>query len=126
MNHKIFINQKGVLTLIPRSSGIYFFYDKSGNLLYIGIAKVLRSRISSHKTNSINRTSRTQVIDKVYDRIYWIEITEMGYPYLLEYETYLIRKLNPLLNIESGRDIYFAFENAELIIDDVMLPVGLE
>jgi len=33
---------------IPRKSGLYFFYDENNRLLYIGRAKVLRSRVREH------------------------------------------------------------------------------
>ena len=34
---------------IPRQSGVYFFYNRSGKLLYIGKAKNLRARLSSYR-----------------------------------------------------------------------------
>ena len=44
------------LDMIPRSSGVYYFYDNHGVLLYVGLAKNLRSRLSSHK--HINHMAR--------------------------------------------------------------------
>ena len=44
-----FRNSHEDLIKIPNHSGLYYFYDKNDNLLYIGKAKNLKSRIRSHK-----------------------------------------------------------------------------
>lgn len=33
---------------LPRETGVYFFYDKAGDLLYVGKAKDIRSRVGGH------------------------------------------------------------------------------
>jgi len=45
---KSFKNDFEELKKIPRTSGLYYFYDKSDNILYIGKAKILHSRILDH------------------------------------------------------------------------------
>ena len=37
---------------IPRSSGLYYFYDSNDDLLYVGRAKFLKSRIFEHRYNN--------------------------------------------------------------------------
>ena len=46
---KSFKNTFEDLKKIPSTSGIYYFYDKDDNLLYIGKAKKLKFRIRSHR-----------------------------------------------------------------------------
>ncbi len=46
---KSFKNTFEDLKSIPSTSGVYYFYDKDDNLLYIGKAKKLKFRIQNHK-----------------------------------------------------------------------------
>jgi len=56
---KSFKNTFDEIVKIPHTSGLYYFYDKIGNLLYIGRAKVLKSRIKDHrKCNNLDRESK--------------------------------------------------------------------
>ena len=45
----MFKNTREDIKKIPRSSGLYYFYDENDNLLYVGKAKILRSRIGTHR-----------------------------------------------------------------------------
>jgi predicted GIY-YIG superfamily endonuclease len=47
---KYFRNTHEDLMKVPNTSGLYYFYNKDDNLLYIGKAKNLKSRIRSHKS----------------------------------------------------------------------------
>ena len=49
MMNKSFKNNLEELKRIPRTSGLYFLYDKKDEILYIGKAKTLKSRVSGHK-----------------------------------------------------------------------------
>ncbi len=53
---------------IPQSSGVYLFYQK-GNLVYVGKATSLRSRIKSYLSPKTNRPIET-LIDKI-DEVKW-------------------------------------------------------
>jgi len=44
----LFKNTHEDIEKIPRTSGLYYFYDKDDKLLYIGRAKNLRGRTSEH------------------------------------------------------------------------------
>ena len=46
---KSYRNTKEDIENIPKNSGIYFFYDGNDKLLYVGKAKLLRTRIDQHK-----------------------------------------------------------------------------
>lgn len=125
MHRKLYLNQKEVLFKLPRTSGLYYFYDKCENLLYVGVAKVLKSRIVKHYVDSqLKGKCSIPVIDKVFDRVYWIEIEEYNYSYAYSREQQQIEKLEPLLNYETGRDVYYSFRDAERIQADMMDPGG--
>lgn len=47
-----FKNTNEGLRKIPRTSGVYYFYDKDDKIYYVGKAKVLRSRIRGHGNNN--------------------------------------------------------------------------
>lgn len=127
MHRELYLNQKEVILKLPRTSGLYYFYDRCDNLLYVGVAKILRSRIWKHYVDSQFKGKRNiRVIDKVFDRVYWIEIEEYNYSYAYFREQKQIEKLQPLLNNEIGRDIYYSFRDAELILVGNMEPEGLQ
>jgi hypothetical protein len=48
---------------LPYASGLYYFYDKDNNLLYIGKAKKLKSRILNHKYSN-NRAREAKFYSK--------------------------------------------------------------
>lgn len=127
MRRKLYLNQREVLLRIPQTSGLYYFYDKCDNLLYVGVAKILRSRIWKHYVDSgLKGRGNIQVIDKVFDRVYWIEIEEYNYSYSYFRERRMIQDLNPLLNSDNAGGVYYSFRDAELIQYGNMEPEGLE
>jgi excinuclease ABC subunit C len=49
---------------LPDSAGVYLFYDKSGELLYVGKARSIRKRVASHFSGGESRlTSRVDRFD---------------------------------------------------------------
>lgn len=42
------------LSRIPDTPGVYFFYDKEGELLYVGKSKNIRTRVRSHFSNKLS------------------------------------------------------------------------
>src|SRR6476660_2598488 len=49
---------------LPDSAGVYLFYDKAGELLYVGKARSIRKRVASHFSGGETRlTSRVERID---------------------------------------------------------------
>ena len=53
---KSYKNDFDELKKIPRNSGIYYFYDEDENIIYIGKADILHSRVLAHfKNHSIDR-----------------------------------------------------------------------
>ena len=57
-----------ILTTIPELSGIYIMKDSRGEILYIGKAKSLKTRVRSYFQKSRHMPARTKIFtDKVKD-----------------------------------------------------------
>lgn len=100
---KTFLNTPEQLPLIPRTSGLYYFYEGT-KLLYIGRANNLRARIYQHRTES-KRTNWTygyplnsDIGFRFVDRILIEEMDRIS-SYSKEME--MIYKLKPILNRET-------------------------
>ena len=61
-----FKNNTEELNKIPSTSGIYYFYDKDENLLYIGKAKKLKFRVRDHKKCN-NRAREGGFLSKMWN-----------------------------------------------------------
>lgn len=86
---------KNYLTYIKNKSGLYLIYNKEDELLYIGKAKNLYSRIISHLNGSSN-------LKDIYHNFYKVKMIFVNDPLYRElYETYMINTLKPLLNVEK-------------------------
>ena len=70
---------------IPRSPGVYRFYNGSGRLLYVGKAKNLRSRLFSYKRAKAGKVSSkvAEMIARI-DSIVWVETETEKEALLLE------------------------------------------
>lgn len=82
---------------LPRESGVYFFYDANGTLLYIGKAKSLRDRLNSYRYVHPDRDSRKtwRLVNEI--RRIEIEVCDSHESALLR-ETQLIREHRPRFN----------------------------
>jgi len=88
---------KTQLEVLPLKPGVYKFYDKDGELLYIGKAQSLKKRVSSYFTGSNNENARiTLMISKINEIDYTVVDTE--YDALL-LENSLIKKYQPRYNV---------------------------
>jgi len=52
MTEKVILNNREEFEEIPKTSGLYYFYDENGSVLYIGKANNLYSRIVAHYINN--------------------------------------------------------------------------
>ena len=84
------------LKTLPSNTGIYKFYDKVGNILYVGKAKNIKKRVSSYfRTN--HKNFKTNLLVKQIFKIENIIVeTEMD---ALLLENNLIKKLKPKYNV---------------------------
>ena len=82
---------------IPRKPGVYLFHDESGKVLYVGKAKVLRSRVRSYFRKSSLSISRIQNMVKKISDIEWL-VTRSESEALLT-EAAMIKEHEPRYNI---------------------------
>lgn len=81
---------------IPNKAGVYRYYDKKENLLYIGKAKNLKNRVSSYFTKTQEHGKTRVLVSKIQDIKYVVVATEMD---ALLLENNLIKKHQPKYNV---------------------------
>jgi excinuclease ABC subunit C len=90
-------NYKEALKNIPRKPGIYQFWDEEKELIYIGKAKDLRSRVTSYFNKDAHVNAKTRVlVTKIRNITFTIVDTEVD-AWLLE--NALIKKHQPRYNV---------------------------
>jgi len=95
------------INLLPDLPGVYLFYDKTGELIYIGKAKNLRKRVSSYfyKSSHLNRKTQ-RLVSKIQNIEFAISNTEFD-AFLLENN--LIKQYQPKYNIQLKDDKSFPY-----------------
>lgn len=90
-------NYREILKTLPTKPGIYQFWDAKGEILYIGKAKNLRSRVGSYFLKEAQRHGKTRVlVRKIRNITFTIVDTEID-AWLLENS--LIKKHQPRYNV---------------------------
>lgn len=84
------------LHLLPKTPGVYRFYDLHKNLLYVGKAKSLRDRVRSYFSASIKIKRTKQLVDQIAFIDYTLTADEKA---ALILENNLIQLLSPQFNI---------------------------
>ena len=85
-----------IIKTLPNKAGIYQYYDKKENLLYVGKAKNLKNRVSSYFTKTQEHGKTRVLVSKIQDIKYVVVATEMD---ALLLENNLIKKHQPKYNI---------------------------
>jgi excinuclease ABC subunit C len=86
---------------LPAEPGIYKYYDRDKNLLYVGKAKNIRKRVSSYFTKTL-QTYKTQELVQRIDRIEFTIVPSEHDALLLENS--LIKQFQPRFNIDLKDD----------------------
>ncbi len=116
LESSLFVNHssplpKDKMDSIPSKTGVYYFYDSQGNLIYIGKSKDIHQRVLTHLSNSQTRKA-IEMRDKIAD-ISWEETGSELVALLLESSE--IKKYKPLFNRSQRRSAFnfglFAFED---------------
>lgn len=110
---------KETLKNLPDSPGIYKFFSKEGDLIYVGKAKNLKKRVSNYFNNLSGRDNKTR---KLVSQIHIIEYTIVNSEfdaYLLENN--LIKSNKPKFNILLRDDktypyLYLSYERFPRLI----------
>jgi len=92
LNKKIF----ELLDLLPELPGVYEFYDKAGEIIYIGKAKNISKRVNSYFKRELENRKLKILVEKVKDIKYIVVDSEQD-AYLLENN--LIKKYQPRYNV---------------------------
>ncbi|HEU5010673.1 MAG TPA: excinuclease ABC subunit UvrC [Gaiellaceae bacterium] len=99
-------NLEGKLRTLPRSSGVYLFRDAEGDVLYVGKAKSLRSRVRSYFQRGDGRLGTAQLVERVADVEVIVTRTEAE---ALHLEQNLVKRHRPPFNIRLRDDKSFPY-----------------
>ena len=84
------------LKTLPDSPGVYQYYDKQDNILYVGKAKNLKKRVGSYFTKSHENAKTRILVQKIVSIKHIVVTTETD---ALLLENNLIKKFQPRYNI---------------------------
>ncbi|MDB4286287.1 exonuclease domain-containing protein [bacterium] len=62
---------------LPGEDGVYYFFDKNGNILYIGKSTQIRKRVLSHFSSAHKRARTLRMIESIYDISYTLTGSEL-------------------------------------------------
>lgn len=82
---------------LPRSPGVYFHKDKTGEIIYVGKAAVLRNRVRQYFQASRNRDPKTEALVAEIVDVDWMVVESELEALFLEAE--MIRRYMPRYNI---------------------------
>ena len=86
----------------PPKSGVYFFKNSKGKVLYIGKAKNIKARLSSHFNGKKTKGSKNnELLSRVHDIHYELSETLLEAEIL---ESDLIKKWNPPYNVQLKKE----------------------
>ena len=100
--HQTYPLPKEKIDAIPAKTGVYYFYDDQGNIIYIGKSKDIHQRVLTHFNNSQTKKA-IEMRDKIGD-ISWEETGSELVALLLESSE--IKKHKPLFNRIQRRSAY--------------------
>jgi excinuclease ABC subunit C len=89
------------LQLLPEKPGIYQYFDKEGNIIYVGKAKNLKKRVSSYFSKNHDTAKTRILVRKIEDIQYLVVDSELD---ALLLENNLIKKYQPKYNIQLKDD----------------------
>jgi len=93
VNHQ---HLRSLAASLPALPGVYQFHNQEGDILYVGKAKSLRSRVSSYFRNTGLPPKVTAMVRKIFDIRYTVVDSESD---ALLLENNLIKKYQPRYNI---------------------------
>ncbi|MFC2086906.1 excinuclease ABC subunit UvrC [Bacteroidota bacterium] len=95
---------KSKLNILPSNPGVYQFFNKQNQIIYIGKAKNLKKRVSSYFTKYYNDNKLKVLVKSIVD-IKFIIVDNEADAFLLENN--LIKKYQPRYNIQLKDDKSF-------------------
>jgi excinuclease ABC subunit C len=92
--------------LLPRKPGVYLFRDEGGEVLYVGKAKSLRSRVRSYFQRGDGRPGAVQLVSRIADVEVIVTRNEAE---ALHLEQNLVKRHRPPFNIRLRDDKSFPY-----------------
>lgn len=92
---------KDITKSLPESPGVYRYYNKAGELLYVGKAKNLKKRVSSYFSGKGSNRKTIELVRRIHQIEYTIVQSETD---ALLLENTLIKQHKPIFNIELKDD----------------------
>lgn len=92
---------------LPKTSGCYQFINKAGDIIYIGKAANLKSRVFSYWQKSTNHSPAKHAMMKQIEKVNWVETDSEIEALLLE--SNLIKKHQPVFNISMRDDKRYVY-----------------
>lgn len=90
-------NLPAKLKTLPSAPGVYFHKDKTGEIIYVGKAAVLKNRVRSYFRNDKDRDAKTTaLVSEIFDTEWIVVDTEMDALFL---ESEMIKRYKPKWNI---------------------------
>lgn len=92
-------NEEHIRTIVsglPESPGVYQYFDREGNIIYVGKAKNLKRRVSSYFNKNGQSVKTAILVKKIYDLKYIVVKSESD---ALLLENNLIKKYQPRYNV---------------------------
>lgn len=97
---------------LPKNPGVYFYKDKSGEIIYIGKAAVLRNRVRQYFQKSRLKDVKTDALVADIADVEWTEVeTELDALFL---EAEMIRRYMPKYNILLRDDKSFVYVRIDI------------
>ncbi|MDL2293670.1 GIY-YIG nuclease family protein [Ruminococcaceae bacterium OttesenSCG-928-D13] len=100
MDTRIDANLKGKIQVAPETPGCYLYIDKTGTVIYVGKAKMLRNRVRSY-FHATDDEKVQRLIQQIADVEYFTTETETD---ALLHEHRLIKQYKPWFNRQLKRD----------------------
>jgi excinuclease ABC subunit C len=94
------------LKALPRGPGVYLFHDGDGDVLYVGKAKTLRTRVRSYFQRGDTRLGTAQLVEKIADVEVIVTRNEAE---ALHLEQNLVKRHRPPFNIRLRDDKSFPY-----------------
>lgn len=85
---------------LPKNSGVYYFHDQKGKIIYVGKAKNIRSRVNSHFSNNSDSRQKQNFLRNTYSISFQSTATELMAAIL---ESTEIKRLWPAFNTSQKR-----------------------
>ncbi|MEE8478451.1 MAG: excinuclease ABC subunit UvrC [Candidatus Neomarinimicrobiota bacterium] len=98
---------KDKIKLVPKKPGVYLFHNDKSDIIYIGKAKNLRTRVRSYFQKNKYQTPKNQVLVARIDDLEWIVVANEVEALLTEAN--LIKKHTPQYNIDLRDDKSFPY-----------------